>query len=363
MLNRARLMTKRGEFDTLATGPTYETPSYDNEGGTGNRSGWITVTPSASLGTLAANLKQKLVNGNTADGEIVCDDAPIANSYFDFIFPHKVFVDEIKLYQSLTPASVQGTWKPQIDIENDGNLVDAGTAQNLGGGATSTLTVTHTVPFKRLRLLGMSGTMNANGYTFWDEFELKISNPVDQFRTVLILGDSKSAGTVYPSYMFTLLNAATGKSWRESLPRLATGGWGIADLQTSVVANIASVTPSPQYAIINIGVNDGSPAISENDYKTYMQSILTLVHDQFPLCPIYLTRIWLRLGGDFPGNIATWIADLVALNSFAHLGADERIYLENSDDGVTYTSDGIHPTDPEGYQLMSQKAGEVMGLL
>jgi lysophospholipase L1-like esterase len=27
----------------------------------------------------------------------------------------------------------------------------------------------------------------------------------------------------------------------------------------------------------------------------------------------------------------------------AHVGPDRRVYLEGGDDGVTYTSDGVHP--------------------
>jgi hypothetical protein len=352
---------------TPPSGPTYETPAYANEGGTGNRSRWITVTPSAGLvGTMTA-YKQLLVNGNQADGAAYPSAVAAAGEYIDFIFPHKVLIPEFKIYQSLTPAATHGTWKCQIDPENDGNLQDAGGNFTLGGGAIATYTsmAANTTRFKRLRLLGVSGNTNTGGFAYFDEVEFKISSPVDQYRSVLVLGDSKSiltTSTTYPQYLFGLLNTATGKSWKEVLPRGATGGWTIAEVYVWCVNNIASVTPVPQYALLNIGVNDG--AMTEANWRIYLDALLELIHTTFPSCQVYVTRPWLQGNEAYCDNVATRISDIVTLYlSYAHLGADERVYLKGSDDGATWTSDGIHPTDPAGYQLMSQKAGEAMGLL
>jgi lysophospholipase L1-like esterase len=150
--------------------------------------------------------------------------------------------------------------------------------------------------------------------------------------------------------------------WREATPRIATGGWRVDELRTGVLANIASVTPTPDYALINIGVNDTSTweETSETLWKADMQDIIDAIHGQFPLCQIYIMRVWARSRPNC-AVINGWISDLVTINSNTHLGPDESVFLENGDDGATYTTDGGHPTEPAGYQLTANQWRSVLG--
>lgn len=176
-----------------------------------------------------------------------------------------------------------------------------------------------------------------------------------------MLGDSKSATDGYPAKLLNDLNAITVPNafWSESTPRIATAGWTVDNLRTGVLANIASVTPAPNYVLINIGANDMGTA--EVDWKADMQAILDAIHNQFPSAQVYIMRFWQRDVTRYFDSVAQWIADLVTLNSFAHLGPDERVFLENGDDGATYTTDGVHPTEPAGYQLTADNWRATLG--
>ena len=60
---------------------------------------------------------------------------------------------------------------------------------------------------------------------------------------------------------------------------------------------------------------------------------------------------------DTPG---TWRKASGARAAWAHLGPDERAFLENGDDGVTYTTEGVHP-NAAGYALTAAQWQAVMG--
>lgn len=164
-------------------GVSYETPSYANAGGSGNRMAAITVNvPVAMGGTFTdpgATGRAFQVNGNIADDSVYIEPAgSVAGLYFDFIFDHKVKMDKFKVYQGLTPTATHGTWKAQIDPENDGNLQDIGSSFTMGGAAQKEYDCPATdIPFKRLRVVGVSGNANTGGYAFWQEWEFKIANP------------------------------------------------------------------------------------------------------------------------------------------------------------------------------------------
>jgi lysophospholipase L1-like esterase len=85
-----------------------------------------------------------------------------------------------------------------------------------------------------------------------------------------------------------------------------------------------------------------------------MNYVLAAVHTKWPACQIYIMRPWRRGEAADCNTLATWIADIVALLDYAHEGPDERVFLENGDDGATYTSDGIHPNEA-GSALTAQQ--------
>jgi lysophospholipase L1-like esterase len=65
-------------------------------------------------------------------------------------------------------------------------------------------------------------------------------------------------------------------------------------------------------------------------------------------------RAWRRDLDAECNTLAGWIDDIVALRSDCHVGPDERVFLENGDDGATYTGDGTHP-NAAGYQLTADE--------
>jgi len=58
----------------------------------------------------------------------------------------------------------------------------------------------------------------------------------------------------------------------------------------------------------------------------------------------------------------TLIPNTISGRAWAHLGPDERIFLENGDNGTTYISaDRLHPNMP-GYTLTAAQWKTVLGL-
>jgi lysophospholipase L1-like esterase len=73
-------------------------------------------------------------------------------------------------------------------------------------------------------------------------------------------------------------------------------------------------------------------------------------------------RPWRRTYGAECSTLKTWIADLVAANpGVAFSGPDEGGFLENGDDGATYTGDGVHPNAAD-YTLTASEWVSVLGL-
>lgn len=175
------------------------------------------------------------------------------------------------------------------------------------------------------------------------------------------MGDSKTSAT--PGYVAKLLADLPNEWYEAGVRQFGTSGWNIEDLRNAVDANIGATTHAPDFVLINIGVNNILTYDVEATWKGHMQAILTAINTQWPRAQVYIMRPWLRGAGNVTAlnHIATWISDLVALNSFAHLGPDERVFLENGDDGATYTTDGTHPTEPDGYQLTADQWRAVMG--
>lgn len=163
---------------------------------------------------------------------------------------------------------------------------------------------------------------------------------------VMPMGDSKTNdGTDWPGPFFAYLYNAAGYWWRESPTRYAVTGWKTSDLRAHIEANLAAETGLGNYVLINIGANDlSSGTMEEVTWKADMSAILNAIHAWRPAAQVYIMRPWRRGYMTQANTFAGWIADVVALFDFAYLGPDERVFLENGDDGVTYTSDGTHPT-------------------
>lgn len=113
--------------------------------------------------------------------------------------------------------------------------------------------------------------------------------------------------------------------------------------------------------LVNLGVNEATIGLpTEAAWKASMQTLLDAYEAKWPGVDVYLMRPWGRDLATECNTIAGWIADLVAASATVHLGPDERVFLENGDDGTTYTADGVHPT-AAGYDLTAAEWKTAVG--
>lgn len=167
------------------------------------------------------------------------------------------------------------------------------------------------------------------------------------------MGDSKTVGSVdttgywqqgYPIYLSNNISTAA-KGWYEYPARLATSGWKTADLAAATPAALAAATgPAPNYAIIDIGVNDASSGTSQASFEASYGQILDALHVKWPRLRVLVAQVWSR-GNDVPCDLTddVWIPNVLATRSWASIGLDERVTLKGNDNGNTYTVDGTHP--------------------
>jgi lysophospholipase L1-like esterase len=182
----------------------------------------------------------------------------------------------------------------------------------------------------------------------------------------LPLGDSKTVGatdevngTGYPIILSNVLNN-TGRYYREMPTRIATGGWKITDLRAAIVTQIPALTITPKYALINIGVNDAG-ITSKANFQADMVLINAALLAKWPYIRIGWARVWYQADPSACATLDGWIGELVPTTAGTFLGPDERIVLENGDDGATLTGDGVHPNHA-GYTAMAAAWRSAMGL-
>lgn len=167
-----------------------------------------------------------------------------------------------------------------------------------------------------------------------------------------MIGDSKTAqfGTINSRFDGNNFN------FIELPTRIATSGYTVALTRSYIDDQLSAATGSPSVVCLNLGANEAALGLPEkstwlNDYGY----ILDAIHAKWPLARCYIMRVWRRGYGSACDIIASWIIELLSTRlSWARVGPDERVFLENGDNGSTYTSDGLHPTDA-GYHLTGQK--------
>lgn len=159
------------------------------------------------------------------------------------------------------------------------------------------------------------------------------------------MGDSKTAGDDWVGLLVGDLTDAQGVEWIERAPRGAVAGYTAADWAAAIDSHLALVTGTANIVTINLGANDVSSLPVEATWKADMTGIIDALLAKWPSANIYIARPW-RQGEDTDcDTLAGWIDDIVATYaSGVYVGMDERVWLENGDNGATYTSDGIHYT-------------------
>jgi lysophospholipase L1-like esterase len=146
--------------------PTYETPAYENAGGTGDRTATLTVTLSPTLSTFTGS---DLINGSTANSTYPNDGIPALGESIIIAFGSKRKITEITFH--LSGAVSGGVWQPKAYI--DGTWSNCGDSFTLGTSAPQVITVDATGATK-IGFFGVSGTTDWNAY--WQEVEFKIAN-------------------------------------------------------------------------------------------------------------------------------------------------------------------------------------------
>lgn len=190
---------------------------------------------------------------------------------------------------------------------------------------------------------------------------------------IFALGDSKvgasgdsglptgvSGGAV--TYLCQDLETSRGAGAFERPARYSLGGGTSVTIESALTGQLSSRAHVADYVLVNIGANDATAGTSEANFKTAYGSILDKCHTKWPDAKIYCMLVWVRNYLSQCNSIDTWIAAVIAdgRSAWAFVGPDERVFLENGDDGVTYTGDGVHPNHA-GYLLTAQEWQSAMG--
>jgi len=169
---------------------------------------------------------------------------------------------------------------------------------------------------------------------------------------IFATGDSKSIG-----YVSNLLDILPGEWKIDTFPR---SGATTAEFITTMNVDILNANFVPNYILINLGANDVNwQYMSEETIKTAYAYILDTYHIVWPSAWIGIMQIW-RRGCDTNSDLYNaWITDVIASRPWVHLGPDERIFLANGDNGITYTVDGIHP-NTAGWVLTAEEWAQIL---
>jgi lysophospholipase L1-like esterase len=199
---------------------------------------------------------------------------------------------------------------------------------------------------------GASGFAAATNYAVYP-IHPTLPAPYDLsgFHWFVAIGDSKTDTLGWQATLLDLLETATGNRWAYDYSAISgqtTGGQA-----STITTDLARISNTPDYVLINLGSNDMGSAQVEATWKGYLRTILDAVHTKWSGAKIYLMRPWRRTYTTTPDTIAGWINDVIleaAYSGYCFDGPDERVFIENGDDGATYTSDGLHP-NAAGYAL------------
>lgn len=193
-----------------------------------------------------------------------------------------------------------------------------------------------------------------------------LASPFDRpYHTFMAIGDSKTANIPnWPDYI-------TGDYSPQVVHRplrFATGGWTTQVVKDGIDAALAARDDVPDYVLVNLGANDVNAGDPGAIWKTNTAYIADALRTKWPGVSVYLTKVWRRNTGQQAAGIAAingYIDDLVAEPARAgwlRVGVDEANILEGGDDGATYTSDGVHPTEA-GCLLEAEAWRSLLGLV
>lgn len=193
-----------------------------------------------------------------------------------------------------------------------------------------------------------------------------------QFRapaTMLLTdGDSKTDRHGWQRRLVDLLSAADDEPWRE-LPTLGLAGYTVATLKAIVDARLAAwAFETPDFILFNCGVNDmggvGGVLPDAAVWKGNLAYILDAYQTKWPAVQVYIAKPCKRDKTTQCDTVAGWVDEVIAdgRSGWCHVGIDERgaTGLENGDNYVTYTWDGVH-YNAAGNEWVAQAWKTVLG--
>lgn len=158
------------------------------------------------------------------------------------------------------------------------------------------------------------------------------------------LGDSKTPVVVpvWQAALVELLRVNAGV--RFTFYSGGVAGSTVATAASSIGAILAAAPATGvEEVLCNWGANDAGALPAEATWKANYTTILDAINARWPAAKVRLTKPWRRGYAAACDSMATWLDAVVAARSaFAYVADDERGWLENGDDGVTRTTDGVH---------------------
>lgn len=183
-------------------------------------------------------------------------------------------------------------------------------------------------------------------------------------KNILYVGDSKlSLQRSYPGVHKNMTGGALLAV--ESPARLAFSGWSSLTMYQNLDSLLNSAAGTPDFIFYNLGANDEPPGINppptQAQWTLWTSTNLDKLHAKWPSAQIYVARAWTSNYPALADQRAQWTAAILSTrSSWAFPGPDERVYLENGDNGATMTEDGVHYS-PLGEYRTAQEWRKVLG--
>ena len=124
---------------------------------------------------------------------------------------------------------------------------------------------------------------------------------------------------------------------------LARGNHTLHQMAGYIAADLAEITGTPTAVLFSMGTVELPSLPAEATWKADALAVLDAMRARWPAVRVYMVKPWRRGYSAESDTLAGWIDAVITLRpSFVFAGHDERVWLEHGDDGVAYTSDGIH---------------------
>ena len=253
-----------GQYAPATSGGT----SYANAGGTGDRTGSISVTTtfSAVTGTPDNLVDGALTNSGTDSFVFTLGQT---SGYFQFDFGSAKLFDEFKWEQQ--NATAHGTWKWQGSNSPSSGYVDVGASFTLGGATTATVAVAgSTTPYRYWRLVIVSGSTSDAAWCREITFKIGTTAPTVSSMTVVSQAFGIDAQVDTANLLVRLLGDEAFDINSDVTAEVSRDGasWVLADLV------VALTSGDDEYFVAGIDLSEEPPGTDMRwRIKTYGKSV------------------------------------------------------------------------------------------